>query len=126
MPERDLAGARLLFDGDCGFCTKSVTWLDSHDLLGCPAVPWQTVDDDKLPVPVDRLLHEVVLELPDGTVTGGADALAAAVRASRSRLRVAGAVVAAPGVRRLARAVYRVIARNRYRMPGASSACRVG
>ena len=117
---------RLLFDGDCGFCTKSIAWLDARSMLGHPAMPWQSVPEDELPVPVERLTTEVVLELPDGRVLGGADALAASVRASGSPLRFLGVVVAAAGLRVLARAVYRVIARNRYRMPGSSDACKIG
>lgn len=120
----DGVAPRLLFDGDCGFCTKSVAWLDRRGLLGYPAVPWQSVPADELPVPEERLTTEVVLDRPVG-VLGGADALAATVRASESRLRIAGTLVALPGVRALARAVYRVIARNRYRMPGAAAACAV-
>lgn len=117
---------RLLFDGDCGFCTKSIAWLDARSMLGQQAVPWQSVPEDELPVPVQRLTTEVVLERPDGRVLGGADALTASVRTSGSPLRFLGMVVGAPGVRVLARAVYRVIARNRYRMPGSSDACKVG
>lgn len=126
MSETDGAAApRLLFDGDCGFCTKSVAWLDQRGLLGHPAVPWQSVPAAQRPVPDGRLTTEVVLERPDGTVLGGADALAATVRAADSRLRIAGVLAALPGVRTLARAVYRVVARNRYRMPGAAAACSV-
>ncbi|PXY36313.1 thiol-disulfide oxidoreductase DCC family protein [Prauserella flavalba] len=123
---REAPEPRLLFDGDCGFCTRSVTWLDRRGMLGYPFLPWQTVADDELPVPVERLMTEVVLELPDGTTLGGADALAATVGASASPWRVAGHLLRLPGVRHVARAVYRVIARNRYRMPGASAACKIG
>lgn len=124
MPEA--AGEpRLLFDGDCGFCTRSVAWLDGRGMLGYPALPWQAVPDGELPVPVERLTAEVVLERPGRVPVGGADALAAALRASGSRVRWLGVVVAMPGPRTLARVVYRVVARNRYRLPGSSSACKV-
>lgn len=126
MTDTRAADGRLLFDGDCGFCTKSIAWLDARSMLGHHAMPWQSVPADELPVPVERLTTEVVLQLPDGPVLGGADALAASVRASGSPLRFLGVVVAAPGLRVLARAVYRVIARNRYRMPGSSDACKIG
>lgn len=125
MPDAPLP-PRLLFDGDCGFCTKSVNWLGKRHMLGCRVTPWQAVGEHELPVSVDRLVTEVVLEQADGTVLGGADALAAAVRASPSPWRPVGALVSLPGIRQLARAVYRVIARNRYRMPGASSSCKIG
>lgn len=126
MTDSTPADGRLLFDGDCGFCTKSIAWLDGRSMLGHDAMPWQSVPENELPVSVERLMTEVVLELPGGRVLGGADALTASVRASRSPLRFLGVVVAAPGVRVLARAVYRVIARNRYRMPGSSDACKIG
>lgn len=120
-----MSEGRLLFDGDCGFCTRSVRWLANLGILAYPAVPWQTVPDAELPVPVKQLMTEVVLELPHGRTLGGADALSASVCASGSGLRFLGRLANLPVVRSIARAVYRMVARNRYRIPGASAACKV-
>ncbi|SFQ42994.1 Predicted thiol-disulfide oxidoreductase YuxK, DCC family [Amycolatopsis arida] len=118
-------GAVLLYDGDCGFCTKSVAWLDQRNLLGFPARPWQSVPDHELPASPEALMTEVVLTRPGRRPLGGADAIAACVRESPSRLRFAGRLLALPGLRGLARAVYRLVARNRYRLPGSTAACRI-
>lgn len=125
MTSKTLAGPVLLFDGDCGFCSASIDWLRARRLLGYPARPWQRVPAGQLPVGRERLDNEVVLIRPGHPPVGGADALAAAVGAAPSRLRVVGAVVGRAPARHVARAVYRIIARNRHRMPGGTAACRL-
>jgi len=111
----------LLFDGDCGFCSWSISKLEQHGLLGHPAVSWRSLPRAELPVPAERLSTEVVLIRPGTAPVGGADALAATVLASRSPVRFAGVLMRGP----LARAVYRQVARHRYRLPGGSDACAV-
>lgn len=119
-----MTGAVLLYDGDCGFCSASIDWLTERRMLGVPARTWQSCDPDGLPVPVERLTTEVVLV--DGPVVlGGADALAAAVRSAGSWRRVLGVFGGLPGIRTVARPVYRLVARNRYRLPGGTGACRI-
>ncbi|OZM72629.1 hypothetical protein CFN78_13400 [Amycolatopsis antarctica] len=126
MREGEPAGPVLLYDGDCGFCSRSVRFLEEHNLMGYRATPWQRVPDGELTVAFERLQSEVVLVRPGLPVVGGADALAASVRASDSRLRFTGRLLALPGFRAVAHAVYRQVARNRYRLPGGSAACRIG
>lgn len=81
--------------------------------------------DAELPVPPARLPTEVVLIRPGLPPVGGADALAATVAAARTPWRFIGRLLGLPAMRSLARAVYRVVARNRYRMPGSTDACRI-
>lgn len=119
-----MTAAVLLYDGDCGFCSASIDWLGRRGMLGVPARTWQSLDPDRLPVPVERLATEVVL-VGAPAVLGGSDALAAAVRASGSWCRVLGGIVGLPGVRAAARPVYRAVARNRYRLPGGTGECRI-
>jgi predicted DCC family thiol-disulfide oxidoreductase YuxK len=55
---------------------------------------------------------------------GGAAALSELLQTSRARRwNLASSFLAAPGVARLAAAAYRLVARNRHRMPGAGKAC---
>lgn len=115
----------LLMDGDCAFCQASVAWLDKRGLLGVPAVPWQGVDVAALGVGTDRLAKEVVLVRPDGSTLGGARALAAAARAGTSPAAPLARLVDARPVRPLAALVYRLVARNRSRMPAGTAACAV-
>jgi hypothetical protein len=35
----------LLYDGDCGFCTRSATWLVTGSPADVAAISWQTVPD---------------------------------------------------------------------------------
>lgn len=115
----------LVYDGDCGFCTKSVEWLARRNLLGYPAKPWQSFDQGDLPVTPEVLQTQVVLDRTGHAPLGGADAFAACAKASSSPWRWVGGIMALPVVRSLAQAVYRAVARNRYRMPGSSGACRL-
>lgn len=118
-------GGVLVYDGDCGFCTKSVEWLARKNLLGYPARAWQNFDQRKLPATPEVLQTKVVLDRPGYAPLGGADAFAACTRASSSPFRWLGGIMGLPMVRWFARTVYRVVARNRHRMPGSSGTCRI-
>jgi predicted DCC family thiol-disulfide oxidoreductase YuxK len=120
-----LAGRVLLFDDDCGFCRRTVNWLQRRGALrGTEATAWQFLDPAALPVPPERLDQEVILVDGD-TVRGGAAALAGAMAGGTLPWRVTGGLLRAPGVRALAAYVYGHVAANRYRMPGGTAACRI-
>lgn len=61
----------------------------------------------------------------DGSLHRGSDGIGRALREGAIRLRPLGVLLTLPGVRVLARVVYRWIAQNRHLMPGASDQCRV-
>ena len=117
-------GPLLVFDGDCGFCTRSARWIQRKLPDGVGVEPWQALDLDELGLTVDD-------------VTGAAWWLSPGQpRPARGHEAIGRALVAANGfwgamgeliVRRpgswLARPVYAVIARNRHRMPGGAPAC---
>jgi len=117
----------LVFDGDCAFCTSSATWvaerLRRSGHASAQLVPWQFTDLAALGTTVARAQQEVLWVTPDGTVSGGAEAFAAWLRFSGPPYAALGTAMSWPGVRRLAAAVYRLVARNRHRMPGGSPAC---
>ena len=108
----------LVYDADCGFCTRSARWLDESP------VAWHTVDLDA--VHVTRAEADANAGyLEDGKVTAlGADAIIAALRAKQGGGRVLGALLATPGIRRIAHLLYPRIAANRHRMPGGTAACK--
>ena len=117
-------GPLLVFDGDCGFCTRSARWMQRKLPDGVRVEPWQALDLDELGLTVDN-------------VTGAACWLSSdRLQPARGHEAIGRALVAAGGfwgamgeliVRRpgswLARPVYAVIARNRHRMPGGAPAC---
>lgn len=109
----------LVYDADCGFCTRSAHWLDDAP------VAWHTVDLDA--VQVTRAEADANAGwLVDGKVTAlGADAIARSLRARGGSAGLAGWAMTVPGIRALAHLVYPRIAANRHRMPGGTAACKV-
>lgn len=117
----------LIFDGDCAFCTSAATWVAErlHRSGGPDArlVPWQFADLAALGTSAERARREVLWVDPAGVIFGGAAAFAAWLRFRGQPYAVLGRAMTLPGIRVLAAATYRLIARNRHRMPGGSPAC---
>ena len=117
----------VVFDGDCAFCTTSAAWvadrLRRRDQAGAALVPWQLTDLEALGSTAARAQREVLWVTPEGEVSGGAAAFAAWLRYRGGPYGVLGTVMTWPGVRRLAAAVYWLVAANRQRLPGGSPAC---
>ncbi len=117
----------LVFDGDCAFCTSSARWfaerLSRPDRPDATPVPWQFADLAAIGTSPDRAQREVLWVDVDGEVSGGAQAFSRWLRYAGGVWGVAGSIIALPGIARLAAAGYRLIARNRHRMPGGSPAC---
>ncbi len=114
MSTRDRFSARVFYDADCRYC---VEWARRFErILGrrrLEMVPLQTPGSAAtLGVPDELLLDEMRLRLQDGTVFGGADAVAEIAR----RIWWAWpfwAVSQLPGAMRPLRAAYLWIARRR-------------
>ena len=90
----------LVYDGDCGFCTTCVHLLER---IGPDAeiVAWQL------------------------TVRSGHEAVAAVLDTAGRIWRIAGRALLLPGISWVAARAYRLIADNRYRLPGGTPACAV-
>lgn len=118
---------KLIFDGDCGFCTSSASWvarrLARHDGTDAVLAPWQFTDLSAIGTTSERTQREVLWVGPDGEIRGGASAVAAWLRYRGGPLSALGVAMELWGVRVVAAAVYRLIARNRQRLPGGSPAC---
>lgn len=116
----------LVYDGDCGFCTASVAWLRRRLPAGSEltVAPWQDLDLRAVGLLPTEVLEAAWWVGPGGDRRRGARAAAAALRAAGGAWGVAGRVLDVPPVSWLAAAVYRLVARYRYRLPGATDACR--
>lgn len=114
----------LLYDGDCAFCTKCARALDR---IGPDAeiAAWQLTDLAQLGVTAERAADAVQLVQIDGTVRSGHEAIAAVLRTAGRPWRIVGRAVLLPGISWLAAKVYRLVANNRYRLPGGTPACAV-
>jgi predicted DCC family thiol-disulfide oxidoreductase YuxK len=113
----------LVFDGGCGFCTRSAEVARRVLPADCAVVPWQEVDLAAVGTTAARARQEVLWVPRAGEVVGGARAVAAALRAAGSGWALLGRLLQLPLVDRLADVVYRVVAANRMRLPGGTAAC---
>ncbi|MCZ2827131.1 MULTISPECIES: thiol-disulfide oxidoreductase DCC family protein [unclassified Modestobacter] len=120
-----MTGPALVFDGDCAFCTRCADVARRLLPADVQVVPWQFVDLAEIGVSAERAQTEVLWVGRDGAVTGGAPAVARALRAAGRPWWLLGAVLAAPPVRWVAPFGYRLVAANRHRLPGGTAACRL-
>jgi predicted DCC family thiol-disulfide oxidoreductase YuxK len=116
--------ATLIFDGDCGFCTTSAGWA-RRIAPDVETVAWQLTDLDALGVSADAAAAEVQFVDADGRVSGGAAAVARLLLASGGLLGGLGRLMLLPVVRNVAAWIYKLVAANRYRLPGGTPACRI-
>ncbi|WP_432524240.1 thiol-disulfide oxidoreductase DCC family protein [Kineococcus sp. SYSU DK006] len=112
----------LVFDGDCGVCTR-LAGLVPRLRADVDVQPWQALD--LAPLGLTPQACDEALQLVDerGRAWSAQDAVARLLRRSAFPLPLAGAVLQLPGVRALAGAGYRWVARNRHRLPGGTAAC---
>lgn len=120
-----VTGPALVFDGDCAFCTRCADVARRLLPADVQVVPWQFVDLAEIGVSAERAQTEVLWVGRDGAVTGGAPAVARALRAAGRPWWLLGAVLAAPPIRWVAPFGYRLVAANRHRLPGGTAACRL-
>lgn len=113
----------LVFDGDCGFCTRSVELLDALLPTTAEIVPWQHTDLERLGTSQARTRHEVVWVAPDGHTWGGAQAVARLLIDAGSGWALLGHALRLPPQRWVAWLTYRLVARYRHRLPGGTPRC---
>jgi len=116
MPSRtDAPGPTLIYDGECGICTRSVAllrrWDREHVLQYVPFQDGARVERFGIALPA--LAAAMHLILPDGRVYAGADAAPELLRLLPGKRWLA-APFRVPGVPPLARRVYAWIAARRH------------
>jgi predicted DCC family thiol-disulfide oxidoreductase YuxK len=114
----------LVFDGACGFCTRSVRLLKALDRNGrVTVVPFQKTGT---PASVGLTLEECKASAwaiaPDGGYYRGAEAVNALVAAALGTA-VPLLLYYLPGIRQLQDFIYFLIAYNRSRLPGDQPYC---
>lgn len=117
---------RLIYDADCGFCTRSARWLTRRRPDRVHIVPWQALPDlASLGLSEGDVRERAYWQDPSGTLCSGSAAIAAAMVARGGPAAGAGRMIVNPLVAPAAARVYRWVAANRYQMPGSTDACRV-
>ena len=115
--------ALLLYDADCGFCTRSAAWLKGR-LPHLRIEPLQRADLDALGVDEVRAAREIPF-VAGSSVSYGAEAIGRALATGGGLWRLVGLVLSRPPVLWLARPVYALVAANRHRLPGGTANCRL-
>lgn len=114
----------LVFDGDCAFCTNCAHALER---IGPDAkiVAWQLTDLAELGITAEQASDAVQWIQMDGTVRSGHEAIAGVLGAAGPIWKALGRTLTLPGTSWFAAKVYRLVANNRYRLPGGTPACAV-
>ena len=112
----------LLYDGDCGFCTSCVRFIERRIRTEAEPVPWQRADLAGLGV--DRAEAEAAVQwVEPGLRKAGPDAVAVLLRRAQWYLRPLGWAASLGPVSWLLWPLYELISRHRHRLPGGTPAC---
>jgi len=115
----------LIFDGDCGFCTLWVNRLQAMLPVFPPSAPWQWIELDEYALSRDDVERSAWLVTPTRQFAGHL-AVSALLRAQPTiGWRFLGHLIATEPFSTVASLAYRLIARYRHRLPGATPACAV-
>ena len=113
----------LVYDGDCGFCTSAVRFAERHLTKDVDIVAFQHADLDSLRLTRKECEDAVQWVRPDGLTSRAHYAVADLLVASGLPWSVLGRLMQLPPFSWLASVAYRLVAANRHRLPGGTSAC---
>ncbi len=115
----------LVYDADCGFCTRSAQfarrWVDRRGRYDVR--PWQELDLAAVGLSPQDCDAAAQFVTADGSIRSGHRAVASAVTHGAPAWRPLGHLLLAPGVSALAARVYTWVADHRYQLPGGTAAC---
>ena len=117
--------ALLIFDGDCGFCSRCARFVARRMPTDAEVKPWQRVNLAAYGVSPDRTRHELVWVGADREVAGGVQAIARLLLDCGGVWAVPGAALRVPPFRWIGHGLYRLVANNRDHMPGSTATCKV-
>jgi predicted DCC family thiol-disulfide oxidoreductase YuxK len=118
-----MGAAVFLYDGDCSICTACARFIERRIPTDADVRPWQFADLEALGVSRPEAEGAVQWIGLDGAVAAGPVAIARLLVDAGSFWRPLGWILDWAPVRGLAWPVYRLVARNRDRLPGGTPAC---
>ncbi len=117
----------VLTDGACAFCQWTRARVEPFDTAG--RLRWLDYNDPEVaaaaPFPREELTYEMHVRAPDGTWSSGFAAWVVVLHAL-PLLAWLGWLLGTPMFRNAGPRLYRWVARNRYRWPGAPPPCDAG
>lgn len=112
MPEDLKKRPLILWDGDCGFCRRSVEWILKNDKSKTlVAAPFQKHLEWLPQEVIDKSEIQAHFVSPEGIVWGGADAVVKVLEAAQ--FKSAAAILSLPIMSSLSQVGYRTVAKNR-------------
>ncbi len=114
----------LIFDGDCGFCTVTARWIEQR-ISHAEVQPWQALDIAAYGLTEDDVTTAAYWVDASGVTHRGERGIALALQQAGQPWKIVGHLIATPPFSWLARPVYALIAKYRYKMPGATDACKL-
>jgi predicted DCC family thiol-disulfide oxidoreductase YuxK len=116
----------LIYDGDCGFCSRTAAWLRRRLPRGYEVQASQRIEDLYAFKLTRREVHEAAYWIdPDGRQHRAHLAIIRALESSRGLLGFVAKLGRIWPFEPVAERLYFVIARNRHRFPGAADHCRI-
>ncbi len=114
----------LVFDGDCGFCTRSAQWMKRRLPDRVRVEPWQSLDLDEMELSVADVTGAAwwIESAPAGPARGH-EAIGHALVSVGGIYAILGQLIIHRPVSWLAGPVYALVARNRHRMPKGTPTC---
>jgi predicted DCC family thiol-disulfide oxidoreductase YuxK len=103
----------LLFDGECGFCTRLVEEASARLDADVDYAAFQTAPLATYGVSAAEARHSLHLRSPEGRISHGSEAAARLLVASGGAWSLLGRLLLAPPFSFVAAAIYWLVARNR-------------
>ena len=114
----------VLYDADCGFCTRSIDVL-MRSGARAKFQPLQTADLITLGIDPRRATREMPAVLTNGDIVYGAQAFRAALSSGPRWMRSLAALMRCSLVSALARVGYHWVATHRHHLPGGTPTCAI-
>jgi hypothetical protein len=113
----------LIYDGGCGFCTKAAARARRIAQPNVTVAASSDINLADLGLTADECNEALKFVNSQGTIFSGAAAVSSLLTSSVGAWPLAGRTMGLAGIRQLADICYRLVARNRHRLPGATSSC---
>ncbi|MDH4170235.1 MAG: DUF393 domain-containing protein [Acidimicrobiia bacterium] len=113
----------LLYDGDCGFCTRCALFIGARLVSPAQVATAQQVTPADVGLSSEDLARSSWWIDDRGRPHGGASAMASALRETSGGWRLLGRLLSHPPLAWAAAVGYPLVVRFRHRLPGASDAC---
>ncbi len=112
----------LIFDGRCGFCTRTVQWALEHAREPFAALPQQAIDPSRYGISVEQA-RRTVWWIEGNLQLDGHRAVARVLQSCEKPWPAVGRLMVTPPFSFAAALGYRIVARVRSHLPGVKPAC---